>query len=223
MQGRTLIIRLLKSAYFRTPLWRSLLPIMKFDKKIAHLSFITDAIKSVKADGAVLEIGVGGGGTSIVINKFMEEESINRPFYAIDTFYGFTQEDVDFERKERGKTDRYLGYRSNSKDWYTKTLIAHGIRNARLIQADAKQLDYTQFAPVAFCFLDIDLYNPIANVLPRLHDVLALGGMIVVDDCNPADSLYDGAGQVYREFCASRGIAPEIVHDNLGIIRKRGS
>jgi len=74
---------------------------MKFDKNIAHLSFITDAIRSVKVDGAVLEIGVGGGGTSIVINKFMDEESINRPFYAIDTFYGFTQEDVDFERKKR--------------------------------------------------------------------------------------------------------------------------
>jgi hypothetical protein len=125
---------LAKSAYFSTPLWRFLLPIMKFDKNIAHLSFITGAIKSVKADGAVVEIGVGGGGTSIVINKFMEEESINRPFYAIDTFYGFTKEDADFERKERGKTDRYLGYRSNSKDWYTKTLIAHGIRNARAIQ-----------------------------------------------------------------------------------------
>ena len=204
-------------------MWRFLLPVMKFDKSIAHLSFITDAIKSVQADGAVLEIGVGGGGTSIVINKFMAEESINRPFYAIDTFYGFTKDDVDFERKQRGKTDRYRGYRSNSKDWYTKTLIAHGIHNARVIQADAKQLDYTKFAPVAFCFLDIDLYNPIASVLPRLHDVLAPGGMIVVDDCNPADSPYDGAGQAYREFCASRGIAAEIVHDNLGIIRKRGS
>jgi hypothetical protein len=85
MESRTLLIRLVKSAYFRTPLWRFLLPVMKFDKSIAHLSFITDAIKSVQADGAVLEIGVGGGGTSIVINKFMAEESINRPFYAIDT------------------------------------------------------------------------------------------------------------------------------------------
>jgi O-methyltransferase len=116
MGARTFLIRSVKSAYFRTPLWRFLLPIMKFDKKIAQLNFITDAIKSVKADGAVLEIGVGGGGTSIVINKFMEEESIKRPFYAIDTFYGFTKEDADFERRERGKTDRYLGYRSNSKD-----------------------------------------------------------------------------------------------------------
>src|SRR5215472_15326784 len=102
MESRTLLIRLVKSAYFRTPLWRFLLPVMKFDKNIAHLSFITDAIKSAKA--SVLEIGVGGGGTSIVINKFMEEESINRPFCAIDTFYGFTKEDVDFERKQRGKT-----------------------------------------------------------------------------------------------------------------------
>ena len=130
---------------------------------------------------------------------------------------------MDFERKERGKTDRYLGYRSNSKDWYVKTLIAHGIRDARVIQADAKQLDYTQFAPVAFCLLDIDLCNPIASVLPRVHYVVAPGGMIVVDDCNPADSPYDGAGYAYREFCAARGIAPEIAFDNLGIIRNRGS
>jgi hypothetical protein len=74
-------------------------------------------------------------------------------------------------------------------------------------------VDYTQFAPVAFCFLDIDLYNPIASVLPRIHDVLAPGGVIIVDDRNPAQSLYDGAGQACREFCATRGIAPEIAHD----------
>ena len=80
MEARTLIIRLAKSAYFRTPLWRFLLLIMKFDKNIAQLSFITEAIKSVKAVGAVLEIGVGGGGTSIVINKFMAEETINDHF-----------------------------------------------------------------------------------------------------------------------------------------------
>jgi hypothetical protein len=171
MEVRTFLIRLAKSAYFHTPLWRFLLPIQKFDKYIVDLSYITSAIKSVKPDGAVLEIGVGGGGTSIIINRFMEEESINRPFYAIDTFYGFTKQDADFERKERGKTDRYLGYRSNSKDWYRKTLIAHGIRNAQVIQADAKQLDYTQFAPVAFCFLDVDLYKPVASVLPQLYDV----------------------------------------------------
>jgi hypothetical protein len=109
VRARTFIIRLVKSAYFRTPLWRFLLPVMKFDKNIAHLSFIADAIRSVKVDGAVLEIGVGGGGTSIIINKFMEEESINRPFYAIDTFYGFTKEDVDLEIQREAKPICTLG------------------------------------------------------------------------------------------------------------------
>ena len=220
MSGKTFLIRLAKSLYFRTPLWRFLLPVMKFDMSIAQLNFITSALDSVKAPGAVLEIGVGGGATSVVINTFMEEKSINRPFYGIDTFFGFTKEDTDFERAKRGKTDRFLGYRSNSKDWYTKTLIAHGIRNFHVIQADAKELDYTQFTPMAFCFLDIDLYNPIASVLPRLYDILVPGGIIIVDDCNPVVSIYDGAGEAYRDFCKERGFIPEVVHDKLGLIRK---
>jgi O-methyltransferase len=220
MNGRTFLIRLAKSLYFRTPLWRFFLPVMKFDMSIAQLNFITSALDSVKAPGAVLEIGVGGGSTSIVINTFMEEKSINRPFYGIDTFFGFTKEDVDFEKEKRGKPDQYFGYRSNSKDWYSKTLIAHGIRNFHVIQADAKELDYKQFAPMAFCLLDVDLYHPIASVLPPLYDILVPGGVIIVDDCNPAVSLYDGAGQAYREFCREKGITPEVVHDKLGVIRK---
>jgi hypothetical protein len=43
----------------------------------------------------VLEIGVGGGATSVMINVFMKSKSIKRPFYAIDTFSGFTTEDIE--------------------------------------------------------------------------------------------------------------------------------
>ena len=108
--------------------------------------------------------------------------------------------------------DRYLGYRSNSKDWYTKTLIAHGIRNARVIQADAKQLDYTQFAPVAFCFLDIDLYNPIASVLPRLHDVLAPGGMMRTRSTMAPDrsiANFARRGELHRRLCTTISASSE--------------
>lgn len=220
MKPRIAFTRLAKSVYFNTPVWRFLLPVMKFDMTIAQLNFITGTLASIKAEGAVLEIGVGGGATSVVINKFMEEKSIKRPFFGIDTFYGFTKEDVDFERTKRGKTDSYLGYRSNSKNWYLKTLLAHGIENARAIEADAKELDYSTLAPLALCIVDVDLYQPVAAVLPRLYDVLVPGGMIIVDDCAEQDSLYDGAGEAYRDYCKTIGFAPEIVHDKLGIIRK---
>lgn len=35
----------------------------------------------------VLEVGVGGGATSVIINQFMKAFKINRPFLAIDTFF----------------------------------------------------------------------------------------------------------------------------------------
>ena len=99
MPTRTIIIRLLKTIFFNTSLWRFFLPVMKFDMSVAQLNFITNTIEAIKNDGAVLEIGVGGGSTSVIINIFMKQKGIKRPFYAIDTFSGFTKEDADFERK----------------------------------------------------------------------------------------------------------------------------
>jgi O-methyltransferase len=220
MPTRTLFVRLVKGIYFSTPLWRFLLPVMKFDMTIAQLNFITSTLESIKSDGAVLEIGVGGGSTSVVINTFMKDKSIKRHFYAIDTFFGFTGEDVAYEKNSRQKTDDYLGYRSNSKKWYEKTLIAHGINDARVIQSDAKKLDYSAIGPLAFCLLDVDLYKPVEFVLPRLYEILVPGGVIVVDDCALRDSLYDGAGEAYRNFCSKMGMTQELAHEKLGIIRK---
>jgi len=220
MQARARSIRLMKAFFFGTPLWRYFLPVMKFDMTIAQLNFITSELKNIKADGAVLEIGVGGGATSVVINTFMQQESIKRDFYAVDTFEGFMKDDIDFERENRNKIDSYLGYQTNSETWYLKTLAAHGIEKANVIQSDAKQVDYQRFAPLAFCLLDVDLYKPVEAVLPRLYDVLAPGGTIIIDDCATQASLYDGAGEAYRNFCAKIGIVPELVHQKLGVIRK---
>ena len=74
MEARAHLIRLIKAFYFNTPLWRYFLPVMKFDMTIAQLNFITCALENIKADGAVLEIGVGGGATSVVINTFMRQK-----------------------------------------------------------------------------------------------------------------------------------------------------
>jgi O-methyltransferase len=217
---RIYILRFVKYIFFSTPLWRFFLPIMKFDMTIPQLDFITKTIHSIQQTGAVLEVGVGGGATSVIINRYMEEFKINRPFYAIDTFYGFTKEDILFEQKVRNKTDNYVYYRSNSKEWYEKTLLAHGIRGAKVFKADANDFNYELIMPLAFVLFDVDLYKPTKTALPLLYKILAPGGVIVVDDCSPIESIYDGAGQAYREFCNENGLIQELVHDKLGVIRK---
>lgn len=214
------LLRSTKSIFFKTPLWRYFLPVMKFDMSLVQLQYITEAIASVKEPGAVAEIGVGGGATSVMINLFMKQRNIKREFYAIDTFFGFTKEDIQYEKENRGKTDNYMYYRSNKKEWYTKALIANGITDAKVFKEDAKKFDYSIIGPLAFCLFDVDLFQPTEYVLPRLYDILVPGGVIIIDDCSPEKSIYDGAGEAYRKFCEARGIEPLVVHEKLGVLRK---
>lgn len=217
---RTTIIRIIKSLFFNTFLWKYFLPVMKFDMSIKQLNFILDTINEIDSNGAIVEIGVGGGATSIIINKFIMSNSINKQFFAIDTFFGFTKEDILYENKTRGKADSYQYYRSNSLSWYTKTLKAHDILNANVFKADAKDFDYNLIGPIAFCLFDVDLYNPTSKVLPILYSKLIPGGVIVIDDCQSDISIYDGAGEAYREFCKKNNLPEELVHYKLGVIRK---
>lgn len=187
---------------------------------VAQLNFILESIGSISGAGSVLEIGVGGGATSVMINQYLHWQHLKRRFYAIDTFYGFTKEDIEFEQNQRSKKDSYLYYRSNSKEWYEKTLKANGINNAVVFQADAKTFDYKKIAPLAFCLFDVDLFQPTEHVLPILYSLLIPGGVIVVDDCSAEESIYDGAGHAYRNFCNKIGVKPEIVFEKLGVLRK---
>ena len=213
-------IRIVKSLFFKFPFWRFFLPVMKFDMSIAQLNFILNSIAGIKNEGAILEIGVGGGTTSVIINNFMKGRVVKRPFFAIDTFFGFTSEDILYEKNNRGKVDNYSYYKSNSKEWYTKTLIAHGTNDATVFQSDAKEFDYSVIGPLAFCLFDVDLYKPTEFVLPHLYEILIPGGIIIVDDCQLESSIYDGAGEAYRQFCSKMGFKEELVFEKLGVIRK---
>jgi hypothetical protein len=217
---RIFFLRLAKTLFFKSPLARVFLPVMKFDMSVAQLNFITESIRNLDCDGSVMEVGVGGGATSVIVNLDMKWHAKKREFFAVDTFAGFTKEDIKFEQENRGKEDNYLYYRSNSREWYTKTLRAHGIRDAHVFKQDAKTFDYSIARPIAFCLFDVDLYKPTQEVLPKLYENLAAGGVIVVDDCSPALSIYDGAGQAYREFCDAMGLPQEVVFEKLGVIRK---
>jgi predicted O-methyltransferase YrrM len=214
------LLRAVKWFFFKTPLWRYFLPVTKFDMSVSQLNFILECIGSISNAGSVLEIGVGGGASSVRINQFLQSQPLARQFYAIDTFYGFTKEDIEFEQKQRNKKDDYLYYRSNSKEWYEKTLKSNGINDAVVFQADAKNFDYSKVSPIAFCLFDVDLFQPTEFVLPILYSLLVPGGIIVVDDCSADESIYDGAAQAYQNFCREIGVNPEVVFEKLGVIRK---
>jgi O-methyltransferase len=185
-----------------------------------QLVFLTECIKSVaKVPGCFIEVGCAYGATTVFLNKFMNDEEIKRDYYAIDTFSGFVNEHVEYEIKNRGKPSNIRNkFTENKKAWFDTSIILQRLKRVKSIESDATKFDFLAIAPVAFCLLDVDLYKPIKDVLPKICAVMSPGGIIVIDDCQPHE-LWDGALQAYEEFVQENGHPKEIVAEKLGIVR----
>jgi predicted O-methyltransferase YrrM len=81
-----------------------------------------------------------------------------------------------------------------------------------------QQYDFQR--PISFCLLDVDLYQPTISALRKVWPMLSPGGIIVVDDCKPANQ-FDGAMQAYTEFTESARLPARYMLDKLGILKKQ--
>jgi SAM-dependent methyltransferase len=186
-----------------------------------QLMYLCECVKKTKEiPGCIVEAGCAYGDTTIFLKKYMQEEGIDKQYIAIDTFSGFVEEHVDHEIKMRGKPDTiHNHFFHNKKQWYDFKLRNDGITDVTSVESDVMKFDFKAVGPIAFCLLDVDLYLPIRDVLPKIYDALSPGGIIIVDDCTP-DKLWDGAFQAYREFVTARRLSECVVLDKLGVIQK---
>jgi predicted O-methyltransferase YrrM len=174
--------------------------------------------------GAILEVGVAAGFTTMFLKKYMDSAGIEKRYICIDTFAGFTKEDIAVEVSTRGKkrSDYAAAFSINSKAWFDEAMRINGIGRVESYRADAGTFEYSKLGPLAFCLCDVDLFRPTSRALPRIFDQLSPGGILIVDDCDENDYLWNGAAQAYREFIASIGLPKRIVLGKLGLIAKPG-
>ena len=218
----------LKRLQFRTPLRRQMVHRYDYFFWPAELAFLCELLEQgASTGGTVLEVGCAHGATTVFLNNHLTWAQKYKGLRAdvtyacLDTFSGFLPEHKLYEQQQRGKSGTsYEDYRINSPEWFTYMLKENGVSRAKVLQGDAAVFDYASIGPFGFCLLDVDLYLPTRSALPRIHEQLRPGGLIVVDDCQP-EQEYDGARQAYLEFVASLGLEPEIHHRKFGIIRKR--
>ena len=201
---------------------RFVFPRWRYNFSASDLVFMCSCLEEIRnISGSVLEIGCEYGETTLFLNHYMTDRNINRHYYCIDTFDGFTEADINYEVEARHKSRNNLsGFRNNSKKWFERTLSDAGYESVRVFQKDVTEFDFLLVSPVSFALLDVDLYKPIEACLPKLYDVLSPGGILIVDDCDPTDQNYDGAYYAYIEFMASNHLPVCIVGSKLGIIRK---
>jgi O-methyltransferase len=189
----------------------------------AQLIFLADCVRSVSSvPGSFVEVGCAYGATTVFLNKYMNDNAqlVERNYYAIDTFRSFVAEHADYEIQNRGKSPSIKKrFKENKKAWFDKSMAVHGVKRVKSIECDATQFDLSGVAPIAFCLIDVDLYIPIKDLLPKVFSAMSSGGIIIVDDCQP-DQMWDGALQAYQEFTRERDLAGEIVLEKLGIVRR---
>ncbi len=207
------------TAALRTPLAKWLLPAYRYQYAPADLCVMVAALDQTEPlEGSILEVGCFQGATTVFLAEHLRARGSEKRYYALDTFSGFTDDDVAGERA-RGRTAAYTNFRRNSIATFRRTMALNRITRVTAIEADAKSFDYASLAPFSFCLVDVDLYEPVRATLEAVHDLMTPGGVIVVDDCDRDSTLWRGAYEAYTEFVDARGLPVDIRSNMLGMVQ----
>lgn len=211
-----------KYVVYRSPVvGRAMAPHYPYKIDPGQLAAMVELIESSRAaGGAVIEIGVAQGNTSVFLMEHLRNMDDGRDLLLFDTFSGFTDASIDVEVAQRGK-DRadYDKFKYGDEDIFRRRLTAAGYARFRTFKGDASAFDWTTLGPIGAVLLDIDLYEPTKAILDAVYPLLCDGGGIVVDDCVEGGP-WDGSLQAYQEFIAAHDMAYERVGHKGAVVRK---
>ena len=192
----------IKRIVYRLPgLRNAMLPEYRYWVDPGELAAMIGLIDATRGtEGAIVEIGVARGDTSVFLLEHLRTTGDPRTLVLVDTFAGFTGESIDYEVENRRKRAAELSdYSYGSARVFNYSLARLGYSNYRIIEGDCSKMNWDEIGPIAAVFLDVDLYLPTAVTLEALWPRIVPGGGVVLDDCvEPA--WCDGALQACREF-----------------------
>jgi O-methyltransferase len=218
-RARTAVATAGKEIAYRTGLHHFLFYRYDFMFRPHQLAFLVSGLTGTHGlPGPIIEIGCAHGHTTVFLNKHLDDLSDTRTYICIDTFAGFTPEDIAAE-VDRGKDPGLYAFlfRAYRKRWFDRTLANNDINRVVSIEADVNAFDFGPLHDISFCLIDVDLKRPVVRSLEQILPRLAPGGMVVVDDCAPRDK-FDGALAGYLEFVEKSGYPVDIREGKLGII-----
>ncbi len=187
----------------------------------AQLAYLLSCLEQTRdVPGCVVEAGCYVGSTTLFLNRHMTVAGIEKPYWALDTFSGFRDEDLDVE-VTRGQDRDHLRhfFTINDQQWFDYAVRRDGATRVRSVATDVGAFDFGRLAPIAFCLVDVVFYQPVRLALPGIWDALSAGGIVVVDDYSDKGA-FSGAGQAYREFVEAQGMVPQRVHNTFGLLTK---
>jgi O-methyltransferase len=186
----------------------------------AQLAWFCEQITTV-ADipGSILEVGCAWGRTTVFLNRHIDWLGMEVDYYAIDTFSGFTPQDLESEHDLGRDSLYYSVFRGNSKIRFDRTMRRNDVKRVTSFQADASTFGYAKISPFRLVLIDVDLHRPVLLTLNAIYDLVSPGGIIVIDDCKQG-GIWEGAYEAFMEFTKEKGLEPVIMHGKLGVIIK---
>jgi hypothetical protein len=161
-----------------------------------------------RVDGAVAELGVYKGHMSAVLSHYADV--FNRRMYMIDTFQGFSPDQL-----EENLDDRKATAFQDTNVEHAKKIVGAYSGNHWLIGAFpgivTPDLAGDRFA---FVSLDCDLYEPIKAGLEFFYPRLSAGGMIFVHDYSSGH--WPGAKRAVDEFAEDNMLQGVLLPDKSG-------
>lgn len=173
-----------------------------FDDRVATLRLIVELINNNANKGQVAEVGVYKGEFAQYINILFP----NKKLYLIDTFEGFSENDVELEKECRfsnADTGQYAFCDIDAillRMKYPENCVVKKGQIQYLIGND-NELKNEKYCYVS---IDVDLYAPILCALNFFWERMVIGGYIMIHDYNNSD--FKGAKQAVNEFCEANGI-----------------
>ena len=160
----------------------------RFSKFITHLEFFK---QTSTVRGEILEFGIFKGNSFFRWIKFRDllEQTSSRKVIGFDIFGDFPEAKFEGDKRRRDDfVEETNGGKSISLEEMQELLDKQALsKNVELVKGDilVTLKDYLNKNPhlkISLLHIDVDLYEPVKEILEQLYDRVSTGGIIILDD-----------------------------------------
>jgi hypothetical protein len=160
----------------------------RFSKFITHLEFFK---QTSTVRGEILEFGIFKGNSFFRWIKFRDllEQTSSRKVIGFDIFGDFPEAVFEEDKQRRDDfVEETNGGKSISIEEMQELLDKQALsKNVELIKGDIlvtlkNYLEKNPHLKISLLHIDVDLYEPVKEILEQLYDRVSTGGIIILDD-----------------------------------------
>ena len=150
--------------------------------RIRMLELLSQEIERRNVQGEMAEVGVYQGEFSSRMNKLFPSKKL----YLFDTFSGFEEHDVSWDKEKQLVKDGFLSIMSSYSNTSIETVLSHMEYQEQCIIKQGYFPESINGLEESFCLvsIDVDLYLPTFHALDYFYPRLQKHGYIMVHDYN---------------------------------------